>query len=435
MVAPASLCSQNNLKTKAATVVNSFVPEHMGIGKIKVKTVKISSKKRTVTVDFNDSFADLPLTKESVKTFTADLKKSFGNSYRNYKFILTAGGRDVNGLVKDVTVIKKTHANFVTPVDTYAKHAKGLSGDIIAMWQSHGWYFEPELNRWEWQRARIFQTVEDLYTQSYVLPFLVPMLENAGAYVMLPRERDTNDVEIIVDNDGKLAQNGYVEDNASKVWKEGTGEGFAYARKQYEVNQNPFREGTFRMVSATTDANKVSKASWFAEFPEAGEFAVYVSYATLKNSAEDVEYTVNHMGGSDKFIVNQKMGGGTWIYLGKFPFASGKAALPVVTVSNLSKKSSAVVTADAVKIGGGMGNIARIVKDDPESKNNPYNPDIDYKYQISKYPRFVEGARYWLQWAGIPDTVYSPSNNVDDYVDDYRCRGIWVNLYWNFEHW
>ena len=33
---------------------------------------------------------------------------------------------------------------------------------------SHGWYYEPKLDRWEWQRARIFQTVEDLYTQSYV---------------------------------------------------------------------------------------------------------------------------------------------------------------------------------------------------------------------------------------------------------------------------
>ena len=61
-----------------------------------------------------------------------------------------------------------------------------------------------KLDRWEWQRARIFQTVEDLYTQSYVLPFLVPMLENAGANVLLPRERDCQTAEVIVDNDGCL---------------------------------------------------------------------------------------------------------------------------------------------------------------------------------------------------------------------------------------
>ncbi|HBX21035.1 MAG TPA: hypothetical protein DEF88_11365, partial [Porphyromonadaceae bacterium] len=67
---------------------------------------------------------------------------------------------------------------------------------------SHGWYYEQKLSRWEWQRARIFQTVEDLYTQSYVVPFLVPMLENAGANVLLPRERDYNTHEIIIDNNG-----------------------------------------------------------------------------------------------------------------------------------------------------------------------------------------------------------------------------------------
>ena len=69
-----------------------------------------------------------------------------------------------------------------------------------------------------------------------------------------------------------------------------------------------------------------------------------------------------------------------------------------------------MITADAVKIGGGMGNIARGEND-----------------EISSYPRFCEGARYWLQWAGVPDSVYTVSKGKDDYGDDYKCRGIWVN--------
>lgn len=48
-------------------------------------------------------------------------------------------------------------------------------------------------------------------------------------------------------------------------------------------------------------------------------------------------------------------------------------------------------------------------------------------YEISGYPRFCEAARYWLQWAGIPDSVYSDSQGKNDYTDDYKCRGIWVN--------
>ena len=59
-----------------------------------------------------------------------------------------------------------------------------------------------ERDRWEWQRARLYGTIEDLYPFSYIQPWLLPMLENAGAHVMLPRERDLQPGEVIVDLDG-----------------------------------------------------------------------------------------------------------------------------------------------------------------------------------------------------------------------------------------
>ena len=89
----------------------------------------------------------------------------------------------------------------VTNMSAPTTPTQGLLGRHIAVWQSHGRYYERTLDRWEWQRARLLQTVEDLYTQSYVLPFLVPMLENAGANVLVPRERDWNTHEVVVDND------------------------------------------------------------------------------------------------------------------------------------------------------------------------------------------------------------------------------------------
>ena len=103
------------------------------------------------------------------------------------------------------------------------------------------------------------------------------------------------------------------------------------------------------------------------------------------------------------------MGSGTWIYLGTFGFDAGKGSGKVV-LSNRSAKAGKVITADAVKIGGGMGNVARGAND-----------------EISSYPRFCEASRYWLQWAGVPDSVYTVSQGKDDYGDDYKSRGIWVN--------
>lgn len=79
------------------------------------------------------------------------------------------------------------------------------------------------------------------------------------------------------------------------------------------------------------------------------------------------------------------------------------------------------VSADAVKIGGGYGNVARTVCDSLRQA------DTFYPEETSGYPRFCEGARYWLQWAGFDASVYSPKNFTDDYKDDYMSRAHWVN--------
>ncbi len=129
----------------------------------------------------------------------------------------------------------------VTNSSSLATPNKGLAGKHIVVWPSHGRYYEQKLTRWEWQRARMFQTVEDLYTRSYVMPFLVPMLENAGANVLVPRERDIQTEEIIVDNDkGISAGSSYEEISGSEVWNTGKDKGFAYLRNVYKDFENPF---------------------------------------------------------------------------------------------------------------------------------------------------------------------------------------------------
>ncbi len=399
--------------------INSQKVENFSAGKVSVDAVDINKKKRLVEVKCNSALADRPFTTEQVSNLKNAVKDVLPVECRNFKLKITAKGIDINDLVclsdrKHIAPKEKTR--FVTVVDDIDM-PYGLEGTNIAMWQSHGWYFEPDLNRWEWQRARIFQTVEDLYTQSYVMPFLMPMLQNAGAYVLSPRDRDTSVHEVIIDADGGYAQPAYFEKNGKNEWQD-AGLGFGYKKSILEDNDNPFKMGTLRQVKTVTHIEDSSVAQWVADMPERGEYAVYVSYASLPNSATDALYRINSLAGSKEFKVNQKMGGGTWIYLGHFPLAKGKSEKPVVELFNVSKDKKSVVTADAVKIGGGMGNVARKVND----KN-----DLDYKYVQSGYPRFTEAAKYWMQWAGVPDSVYSPSGNINDYTDDYKSRGLWVN--------
>jgi len=90
-----------------------------------------------------------------------------------------------------------------------------------------------------------------------------------------------------------------------------------------------------------------------------------------------------------------------------------------VTVDNATPDgfkpaSSRVVTADAVKIGGGMGKITR----GPKGETDP-----DYM-SSSGVPAYAEGALYWMQWAGIDSTLNKDWNT--DYVKDYASRGAWT---------
>jgi hypothetical protein len=207
-------------------------------------------------------------------------------------------------------------------------------------------------------------------------------------------------------------------------------------KKEYTGFENPFRDGTYRQIKGTEKKKEVATATWTPNLPVERRYAVYVSYKSLANSAPDATYTIYHKDGQTSFRVNQQMGGGTWIYLGTFGFDKGKSGK--VVLSNFSQSDGAVITADAVKFGGGMGNIARR----PESEGNIHNtknsdgavvpltasqPKLDYPSEVSGYPRFTEAARYWLQWAGCPDSIYSLSKGKNDYTDDYKCRGMWVN--------
>ena len=389
-------------------------------------------KDGTLRLTLSRTLVDFPLRDKEIKDLYGIARETLPKKYRQYrnKLSLYADKKPVEYYKSRYYTDKqdkqavaehgkyagqyheKLDAPLVRRLSRAARPTRGLQNRHIAIWQSHGWYYEQSLKRWEWQRARIFETVEDLYTQSYVVPFLVPMLENAGANVLLPRERDWNVHEIIVDND--VSGSGYFE---SGTWKTAPDAGFANPKESYLYTENPFTMGTARL--ARTDREGGSNACWIPNIPETGEYAVYVSYQTVENSTHAARYEVRHEGGNTLFSVNQQMGGGTWIYLGRFLFRKGRHTDQGVFLSNVGD-GRMTVTSDAVKFGGGMGNIARKPGEVKEG-------DFEVEAEISGYPRFTEGSRYWLQWAGFNDTIYSPNHNLTDYNDDYMSRGLWVN--------
>lgn len=296
-----------------------------------------------------------------------------------------------------------------------AEISKGLEGRTIALWPSHGRYFDNNEGQWRWQRPRLFGTVEDLLSTGFALQYIAPMLENAGAYVVMPRERDLGTVEIIADREG-TADGEYSVANGKHKWEEGdAGSGFALPSRPLRDGDNPFRNGTADIVETVgaDDTDRESLARWSGDFPKRGSYAVYTSYASTPESATDALYTINHLGGTTEVTVNQRMGGSTWVYLGTYEFDKGYGELPAVELTNRSADKDVVVSADAVKFGGGTGTVAR--------------GQAGYDSFSSGSPRANEGARYWLQYSGMPPEVYTPNEGTNDYKDDYMSRALWVN--------
>lgn len=409
-----------------ADMLTRIVSREVLGGSVKIDRSRVAGDKVEIYASIGMSY--YPFREDNVQAIYDSVRMLLPDRYANYNISIITDRHRIEELIptyyrsKNRNAIRFTNRSaqpLVRPLSTQNHPEQGLYGRHIAMWQSHGRYFEQDENIWRWQRSRLWETVEDLFTQSFVLPYLVPMLENAGANVLLPRERDVQTTEIIIDNDEGIDQGRYVEHNGAKDWAD-AGTGFAHKREKYLTGQNPFREGSARSTETITSGSE-SRTEWHATIPETGRYAVYVSYKSYgEKSSADATYTVHHAGGESRYAVNQQMGGGMWIYLGHFTFNAGDEQC-LVSLTNKSESTGLTISADAVKIGGGYGNVARIASEKFRQE------DIIYEATTSEYPRFCEGARYWLQWSGFEEDVYTPKENLDDYKDDYMSRAHWVN--------
>ena len=388
----------------------------------KLKNIDIDYERKTIAIHASESFAYQPFRPETVEAVYNQVKELLPGPVHYYRLTIFADGKPIEELIPNIYRNKKKDkermslktdykgAAWVKNISRPNEISRGLQDRHIAIWQSHGNYFKNDKNEWGWQRPRLFCTTEDLFTQSFVLPYVIPMLENAGAIVYTPRERDTQKNEIIVDNDTPNASL-YLEVGSKKAhWAAAPIKGFAQKKAIYRDGENPFTDGTCRFIPTERKKKKNKDqafAEWVPTLPEKGEYAVYVSYRTLPNSVSDAKYLVFHNGGVTEFKVNQKIGGGTWVYLGTFEFDKGNNNYGMVVLSNESSEHG-VVCADAVRFGGGMGNITRGGK-------------------TSGLPRYLEGARYSAQWAGMPYEVYAGRKGENDYADDINTRSNTIN--------
>ena len=402
----------------------SYEGAHGKLGTCKLVRMQLDPKKRTLAIHANANFGFQPFRPEMTQQIYADIRHILPGPVNYYDITVLVGGKSIDDLipniyrtVKDDTRLwgKTVHhgAPWVSRLSRPYRVSEGLQGRHLAVTPSHGLFYKNEEQCWKWQRPALYCTHEDLLSQSFVVPYLTPMLENAGAVVFSARERDRQPHDIIIDNDNGVQDSGlYIEEGRRKV-KWGSGNtGFAIPHEALRMGDNPFVKGTSRtMHTATNDKESEGAVLWVPRIPEDGDYAVYVSYQTHPTSIPDAEYLVVHAGGTTRLSVNQQMGGGTWVYLGTYTFKAGQRDNQMVVLTN-SSAHTGIVSADAVRFGGGSAIINRGSAD---------------SIRLSHMPRYYEGARYQGQWSGFPVERYANYQGEKDYAEDINSRSLMTN--------
>lgn len=253
-----------------------------------------------------------------------------------------------------------------------------LSGKTIAVSPGHGYYWHSTLG-WTTQRPLIGGLIEDIHTNEIAMRYIIQYLQNMGARVFSCRDRGEIEREVIGDND-----------QGASVYRE-TGAWTKSASTGYNG-------GSYRF--AATSATSTAQATWTLGVPQSGLYPVHVFYRAGTNRTPAARYEVHHAGGVSEVIIDQTVGNMTWNHLGDFWFDGGSNA--VVVLDNKSPVPFRVVIADAVRVGAGMGSIAR-------------------GGSVSRQPRWKECSRYWAQYAGAPSSVWN-STTGEDNSDDVTCR-------------
>jgi len=394
-----------------------------------IENISINRKTKIIHISFDKGFSYAPIRENILQNITKGFTERLNPSLKKYEVRFYSDGHQIENLIpniyqshkknidKDRTYgkINRKNAPLVENISKPTIQKSNLYKLNFAIWPSHGYYYDNNLHRWEWQRARLFNTVEDLYPLTFTYNYLVPMLENAGANVFMPREREWQIHEVIVDNDSSNYASLFVTNNEAEI----ISTGFALSDSNITI-ENSFKLGT--ALEFKSNKKESLTIDYIPNIPETDYYPVYISYAKTPNNITDAYYRVYHAGGITNFLVNQQIGAGTWIYLGKFKFNKGiNPTIGKVVLSNKSNSNNKTVTADAVRFGSGMGNIER-------------------NGLLSERPRYQEAARYYLQYAGFPDSLIwhlreKEDDELDnDYRDDIRSRGEWVNYLKNTEY-
>jgi hypothetical protein len=271
-----------------------------------------------------------------------------------------------------------------------------LTGKIVYAAAGHG-LAASSAGVWNTGRGETNEMVEDLgnYDQHSLY---VDELWRAGATVVPLRPVGHQLNEVIVDNQQATYTGTWTDDASTPYFSTTNGSGVHYR-------------------TAVVNPAETAVATFTPNIPATGFYPVYAWAADGATRATDQLYRVNHAGGSTEVKVNQQRVGKGWVYLGTYYFRAGQGGS--VSVSNKSLSGGpfgggAVVVADAIRFGNGMGSVVR-------------------NGLTSGSAREDEASIYWVEaqagWTGVGTRV-SSTNWRSSTTSDDESANVSAPLRW-----
>lgn len=209
---------------------------------------------------------------------------------------------------------------------------QALLDKTIAISPGHGYIYYDSLGGYSTQRSRVAWTgcgdcrgiVEDFETHEIVVRYLIPLLEGAGARVVLVRERDYNDIGLVIDD----GETGYSE--LAGNFFDGSSAGGHGA--DYRTSSSPGGAAEFTLTAQSTGRQVLS--TWFVP-------------GSNRSGAVEVELTGPF--GVIDLLFDQRTHGRRWAPIQVLDLDLGDD----VKVKLTNPANDAMIT-DAVRLGAGL---------------------------------------------------------------------------------
>ena len=139
----------------------------------RIDCIDINEEKQKIKIETNSRFSFRPFRESEIGDIKSEIRNFLGPKYFNYDIEIYSLDIPIEKLIPNYYIENKSDIDssripkvknikqLVTNIDRGFQISKGLNGRHIALWHSHGWYYNHDLKRWMWQRARLFTAVED----------------------------------------------------------------------------------------------------------------------------------------------------------------------------------------------------------------------------------------------------------------------------------